>query len=141
MLAHELTVLKAVSKPQLRKGRSYVVKTMDLDTSLRDAGITTHVDLNYWEPEGTSSVMQCLFWPPSANVPFDRFYARAGFVPSTERRTAVEAWRHEGLPELIDWMQSICALPSNSTLRSREATFEAIWRAGELFVVKHPNRS
>jgi hypothetical protein len=137
-VADELKVLRSVSKPALRKGRSYVVKTMELDRALMDAGISTHVDLIYWEPEGTSSIMQCLFWPANANVSYDRFYARAGFVASQEKSAAMEAWRSSGLPALIDWAQWICNLSNGATIRSLEPIFEAYWKSNALTISRHP---
>jgi len=132
-------MINFISKPKLRKGPSYVLKTSQLANALSDAGIDCHIDLHYWVPQGGGSILEGNYWLPNANVPYPRVYVRAGVVPSALRVAASQALLEKGLPLFIKWLQGIIALPPESpALWGRELYFNATYTEQGLATTNQP---
>lgn len=111
-----------VEKPKTWKGLSYVLKTSVLEKALIEAGLDCYVQLVYWTPKQDHkthcSIIEAHYWYPNNNVPYYRFYIRAGVVPSNERENVEALLSNEVLPKLIQWMQRRVNEDLNSTKRS-----------------------
>ena len=139
-MSEALSVLKSVSKPKLRKGMSYVLKTMQLDEALATAKLNPHVDLNYWHPRGGGSILQAFYWLPNDRIDHDRVYVRAGCVQSEQQRDAAAALAGEGLPRFISWVRTLVALPRNSVVSQQKPFFDATYGPDGLTVHHTPSQ-
>jgi hypothetical protein len=120
-----------VEKPALSKKRSYVLKTSVLQTALADAKIDCHMIIRYWTPQiDNGSVLEGEYWLPNQNVPYARVYIRAGSLPKAERRDAFRWLERSVLPSFIQWLTKVLALPDNSPILSKGASFRALYRFG-----------
>ncbi len=135
-----LTVLKSVEKPKLRKGVSYALKIMQLETALVAANLTQHVDLRYWQPLSGGSILQAYYWLASERIEHGRVYVRAGCISSEQRRDAAAALTNEGLPRFIAWVRSLVAQPTNSPILQKKPFFDATYRADGLRVQHTPSQ-
>ena len=135
-----LTVLRSVTKPPLRTGLSYVLKTTQLDTALATAKLAPHVDLSYWEPSGGGSILQAFYWLANESIDQNRVYVRAGCVPSQQRRDAAAALTNEGLPSFIAWVRTLVALPANAPMLHQRPFFDATYGSDGLCVCHTPSK-
>jgi hypothetical protein len=100
----------SISKCKLPKGKSFVLKTSQLDTALSEAGIDCHIDLVYWLPQSGGSILEAQYWLPNENIAYPRFYVRAGVVASELRLRASQALLEEVLPKFIGCGRSLIFL-------------------------------
>ncbi len=131
-------MIDSVSKPKLAKGLSYVLKTSQLAKALLDVGIDCHVDLVYWAPQSGGSILEGHYWLPNENVPYPRVYVRAGAVPSASRAAASEALVDSALPEFVNWLKGILALPDESPALSGLLYFNATYTEQGLVITGQP---
>jgi len=132
------TMIGSVSKPKPAKGLSYVLKPSQLAKALSDAGIDCHVDLVYWMPQTGGSILEAHYWLPNENVAYPRVYVRAGVVPSASRLPASEALLVSALPQFVNWLQGILALPEDSPALHGTLYFNATYTDEGLFVTDQP---
>lgn len=130
--------MDSVSKPKLAKGLSYVLKTSQLAKALSDAGIDCHLDLVYWTPQSGGSILEGQYWLPNENVAYPRVYVRAGAVPSASRLSATEALLASALPQFVNWLQGIIALPDTSPALHGTLYFNATYTDQGLAVTSQP---
>jgi hypothetical protein len=128
----------AIEKPKLPKGKLYVLKTSLLQAALEQAHIDCHVDLHYWVPQSGGSILEAHYWPPNANCSYTRVYVRAGVVPSSEHRAALESLVTSVLPAFIAWLSGIVALPKNSPALQGEPYFNATYNDGRIEISHEP---
>jgi len=131
-------MIQTVSKPKLPKGLSYVLKTSQLEKALSEARIDCHVDLVYWLPQSGGSILEGNYWLANENVPHPRLYVRAGTVPSGLRAAASEALTESALPQFIDWLRGIIALPDKSPRLHETLYFNAAYTERGLVVTDQP---
>jgi hypothetical protein len=134
-----IAVINSVSKPKLRDGLCYVLKTSQLAQALSEAQIDTAVDLRFWTPIGNGSILEAYYWLPNANVSYPRVYVRAGVVPLALRTAASGALAESALPAFIRWLQRIIELPDNSPeLYGGELYFDAQYTENGLTITHQP---
>ena len=109
-----------IDKARIPKGSSFVLRSSAMEEALRAGAIVTEVHLHH---VGPGIFFDAWFWPPRPNVPLERFFVRAGCVPSHQARQAREYVESRVLPDFILWASQILALPSNSPVRRSNQTF------------------
>lgn len=124
-----------IEKCRLPKGRSFVLPSSALSSALEAAGI--HVETSLHHLDG-SQLLEAWFWPPRPGVPCERFYLRAGTVPSTQARAARLHVETSVIPQFIAWATSILALPANSPIRRSEQVF---FRGSDSLAIQHKDDS
>lgn len=132
------TMIESISKPKLPKGLAYVLKTSHLEQALEEAGIDTPVELVYWMPQETGSILEGHYWLANEHVHYARVYVRAGCVAATQRRAAAEALRRLGLPRFVEWLKAIVGLPNDSPKLHTELYFDATYKEDCLSVSTVP---
>ena len=123
-----------ISKPPIRKGLSYVLKTSWLQQIMEENGLNCHVDLNYWVPQSGGSILEAEYWLPNANIPYPRVYVRAGALPSDQRRVAADSMLNTVLPAYAKWLGAVLKLPRNSPALHAKPWFCATFDAGNVQV-------
>jgi hypothetical protein len=68
-----------------------------------------------FELHSIETVVGLLYWLPNKNVLYDRVHLVSGVVYSASRVAALEALVSTVLPEFIMWIQTILAVPEEST--------------------------
>jgi hypothetical protein len=131
--------IASITKPKPPQGLAYVLKTSQLETALATAAIDCHVDLQYWSPQGSRSVLQVQYWLPNARVDYPRLYVRAGTVPQAFRAVAV-AGLSPVWPQFVAWLQGVWALPENSPKLHEAPFFHAYYEADRLQISQYPER-
>lgn len=103
---------------KLPKGQSYPLKPTVLEAALMSANIK--IDVHLIRKPG--DLFDAHYWPPNANVPYERLYVRAGSVPAD--RSAESRHRIETIviPTLVKWLADILAQDRKSP-RRREQQF------------------
>jgi hypothetical protein len=119
--------IAAITKPKPPQGQTYVLKTSQFEMALATAAIDCHVDLNYWSPQGSRSVLQVEYWLPNQRMDYPRLYVRAGTVPSAFRPVAVEGWLTQVLPQLVGWLQGVFGLADRSAKLDEAPFFHAYY--------------
>jgi hypothetical protein len=119
-----------VEKPPLSKKRAYVLKTSVLQRALAEAKIDCHVSIRYWTPRTDGSILEAEYWLPNQNVPYPRVNVRAGSLPKEERRAAFRWLEERAVPSFIHWVTKVLALPDNSPILLKGASFTATYRRG-----------
>ncbi|MES2070273.1 MAG: hypothetical protein V4488_07995 [Pseudomonadota bacterium] len=112
-----------IEKAKLSKGMSYPLKSSFLETAFSAQGISLDAHLRQG---GTSTLFECFFWPPNANVTHERLYIRTSAVPSNKTREARLFIEESVVPELIAWLQGILALAPTATIRREAQRFERV---------------
>jgi hypothetical protein len=108
-----------IKKDKISRNMSYILRSSFLDRAMQDAGITLDVQLNH----GSGRFFDACFWPPNANVPYERLYIQSGSVSSDQANIARVFVETTVIPELISWLVGLLALPSNSPIRRQEQRF------------------
>jgi hypothetical protein len=103
---------------KLPKGHSYPLQPTALEAALVGAGIS--IDLHFIRKPG--DLFDAHFWPPNANVPYDRLYVRVGSVPTEKAAEARHRMEAIVIPSLIKWLADILAQDRKSP-RRREKQF------------------
>lgn len=109
-----------IEKGRIARDRSFALKSSVLERALADAEIVTHTSLVHGDGR---IFFDAYFWRPTFNVPYDRFYVRAGAV---DRRAAPEArafMESEVVPAFIAWARAALVVSPNSTTYHRETYF------------------
>lgn len=114
-----------IDKDKLPKGSSYVLKTSVLQKVIEESGVDLNINLIYCGPPSKMPIFEVHFWLPNANVSYDRFYIRTGFVQSKHRKKISDLVNLIVLPEFIKWASYLVNLPINSTERKQELMFVA----------------
>jgi hypothetical protein len=101
---------------KLSKNESYVLRPSVLSAALAAAGVAidTHLVRN------PGPLFAANFWPPSADVPYERLYVQAGSVPR-ERAAAVR--RHVEdvvVPHIVAWIADILSRDGASPVRREQ---------------------
>ncbi|BDP41835.1 hypothetical protein DAETH_18040 [Deinococcus aetherius] len=109
-----------IEKGPLPKGMSFILKSSTLERALTEADIKIDTHLIH----GAGGIFfDAHFWPPNANVGYERLYVRAGAVPSGVGQAARIYVEGSVLPDLMDWLAGILALPKNSPIRREKQYF------------------
>src|SRR5262249_16181435 len=116
----------------------YVLKTSDLSRALANAGIDCHIDLHYWCPQGGGSILEGMYWLPNENVSYPRVYVRAGVVSSGAYKAARQALVASAVPEFVNWLRGILALPKNSPALYSSPYFNATFSDKGLTIANKP---
>ena len=111
-----------IEKDKIPKSSSFVLRSSKLEEAMNNAGISVETTLQHLN---SPVLFVAYFWPPRPDVPHDRFFIRAGCVPSTHARDARIVVESEVLPEFILWAQHILSLPANSPTRRSDQVFSA----------------
>ena len=111
-----------IEKDKIPKSSSFVLRSSALEEAMKNAGITVETTLQHLN---SPVLFVAYFWPPRPNVPHDRFFIRAGCVPSIQAKNARTLVESEIVPEFIAWAKQILALPSNSPIRRSDQVFSA----------------
>jgi hypothetical protein len=98
---------------KLPKGHSYPLKPTVLEAALASANVL--IDLHLIR--GPGDLFDAHFWPPSANVPYERLYVRAGSVPREKAAEARQRMETIVIPRLIEWLANILAQDLKSPTR------------------------
>ena len=109
-----------IERDKISKSSSFILRSSLLEEAMHLAGISTDTSLHH---VSSSIFFDAHFWPPRPNVPYERFYIRAGCVPtiqSNEARLFVET---HVIPSFIDWASGILSLPNNSPVRRSQQAF------------------
>ena len=130
-------MIENVSKPKLRKGLSYVLKTSQLEQALLNAEINIHTSLDYSQCGG--SILKAFYWLPNPNIEYPRLYICAGVVDSPLRTPASLTLLEEGLPAFINWVRYVIALPDNSPVLFQKPYFNATYTDNCLNIWALPN--
>jgi hypothetical protein len=131
-------MIESISRPKLPRGRSYVLKTSRLADALAVAAVGWHVDLAYWTPRASGSILEGQYLPPNENVPYPRLYVRAGTVPTEMRAAAAAALDQTALPQFVRWAQGLMALPAGSPLLAAGSYFNATFTSEGLAISHQP---
>lgn len=131
-------MIDSVTRPRLAKGLSYVLTTSQLADALADARIDCHINLVYWSPRGTRSILEGAYWLPSENVPHPRVYVGAGAVPSAMLPDAAKALSNAALRQFVRWLGDVLALPENSPALAAGPYFNAAYTEDGLAITDHP---
>lgn len=131
-------MIDSVSKPKLLKGRSYVLKTSQLAKVLSDASIDGHVDLVYWVPQRSGSILEAQYWLPNENIPYSRVYVRAGAVPTALHSAACDSLTNLALPQFGEWLRGVLALPDDSPVLQMTPYFNAAYTEKGLVITNQP---
>ncbi len=129
-------MIDIISKGKLPRGYSYVLKSSELDRFLSENDIKLHTTLNYYWYKEQGHVLDAYYWFPNENVPYERLYIRSGTVRQNDAPKARAEMSQTVLPRFIKWIQSIWSLPENSTLLSREPTFDAVYKDGKIEILE-----
>jgi len=106
-----------IEKDKIPKSSSFVLKSTALQQSMQAAGITVSTSLRH---VSSGIFFDAYFWPPRPGVPYERFYVRAGCVPSSEAQAARQFVESDVLPSFVRWAKEILALPPDSPVRRSE---------------------
>ena len=106
-----------IEKAKCPKGMSYPLRSSVLEQALGEAGIEMDVHLIH---RPSPIFFDAFFWPPRPNVPHERLYVRASAVPGARAREARELVETRVVPELVVWVRSLLALPTDSPIRRAE---------------------
>ena len=101
---------------KLPKGQSYPLKPSILEAAL----VTARIDLDTYLIRSPGKLFDAHFWPPNANVPYERLYVRAGSVPTEQAAVEGDRIEREALPALIEWIGNILAQDPRSPIRREE---------------------
>jgi len=111
-----------IEKDKIPKSNSFVLKSSTLEEAMKNAGISVETTLQHLN---SPVLFTAYIWPPRSNVPHNRFFIRAGCVPSAQAKDARILVETEIVPEFIAWATHILSLPSNSPTRSSDQVFSA----------------
>ncbi|MEA1619166.1 hypothetical protein SOQ14_09565 [Erythrobacter sp. T5W1-R] len=101
---------------KLAKGQSYPLRPTVLEAALACANI--QIDLHLIRTPG--DLFDAHFWPPNANIPYERLYVRAGSVPREQAAEARHGMETVVIPRLIAWLANIMAQDQKSPTRGVE---------------------
>jgi hypothetical protein len=101
---------------KLPMGHSYPLKPTALEAALANADIS--IDLHLIRSPG--DLFDAHFWPPHANVPYERLYVRAGSVPKEQAAEARHKMETVVLPSLVKWIADILAQDRDSPVRREQ---------------------
>ncbi len=103
-----------IEKAKLPKDMSYPLQSSILETEFlaHDICLDAHLVQG-----GSSHLLECFFWPPNPNNNHERIYIRTSATPSVRSHELRLFINDSVIPELIDWIKKILALPPNSTRR------------------------
>ncbi len=127
-----------VTKPKIPRHLSYVLKTSMLETALAEAGIDCTINLHYWTPKSSGSILQAYLWLPNEYFDHTRIWVRAGAVPAAERKEAAEHLAQEALPAFVQWLGQLLKLPDNSPVLFQSPSFDATWNKGKIDITQTP---
>ena len=93
------------------KGLTYPLKSSLLEEAMATNDITTHLTIRY----GLSYMLfEALYWPPTKNIKYDRFYITTGAVEACESIKAKEYLARTVIPKFVNWAGDLTSLPINS---------------------------
>ena len=122
-------MINSIEKPKIPKDYSFVLKTKQLEDLLINNNINIHVDLIYcWHPKQIGSIFEVHFWPPNANVPYERLYIRVGALLKEDAFIAREKMTEIVLPEFVAWFKKISILNENSPIAKTKLRFEVVFQ-------------
>ena len=78
----------SINKPKTYKGLSYPLKSSFLKQAMEEAELDIEVNLHYWTPQILGSILSVDYWLPNEHISGDRFFIRAGAIPSQSRKAA-----------------------------------------------------
>ncbi len=122
----------SIEKPKTYKGLSYVLKSSLLKNALEETGLELNVHLVFWTPQELGPILSAEYWLPNNNVPYDRFYIRAGVVKSEDRKVAQTLMEDVIIPDLVRRIQTIKSLPEDSSKLKSGWFFDANFVDGVL---------
>ena len=105
---------------KLPKGQSYPLKPTMLEAALAIANV--QIDLHLIRAPG--DLFDAHFWPPNANVPYERLYVRAGSVSKEQAAEARHRMETVVIPRLIEWLADIMAQDLRSPTRGVEQAID-----------------
>lgn len=105
---------------KLPKGHSYPLKPKALEAALIRADLT--IELNLIREPG--DLFRAHFWPPNANVPYERLYVQAGTVPKENASEARHRMENVIIPRLVEWLANILAQDLKSTTRRERQSID-----------------
>lgn len=111
-------------REKLPRSLSYPVKTSTVRDALSAAGVDIESHLTFGRRQ---IFLDAHFWPPNANVPYERLSIRVGAVPASEARAARTFMAEQALPALLAWVQNLVSLPARSPRRQAEQYFRQEW--------------
>ena len=109
-----------IEKEKISKNSSFILRSSLLEQAMHEAGISTDTSLRH---VSSRIFFDAYFWPPRPNVPYERFYIRAGCVPTIQSHEARLFVQTHVIPSFIDWASGILSLPSDSPVRRSEQVF------------------
>ena len=112
-------------KSRLPKGYTFPLKPSFLEAALANA----HVEIDTHLIRSSEDLFDASFWPPNHDVPHERLYVRAGFVPSRDGPDARRWVESVMIPKLIDWISGILAQHENSPIRREKQGVAFSWYA------------
>ena len=122
-----------IFKDALPAGQSYALKPSVLDEALKAGAIQTETLLYQWRPGWVESkvLFRANFYPAG------RYYRNqdelltitSHAVPGSLRASARAFIEGAVIPDLINWIAGLEALPVDSTVRREKQSFERKWTA------------
>jgi hypothetical protein len=100
----------------LPKGRCYPLNPTASKAALAGANIC--IDLHLISSPG--DLFDAYFWPPNANVSYERLYVGAGSVPTERAAEAGRRMETVVMPSLVKWVAGILAQDGNSPVRREQ---------------------
>lgn len=122
-----------IVKNALPSGQSYALKPSILEDALKSAAVQTETRLYQWRPGWLESkvLFRAHFYPAG------RYYKNqdelltvtSHAVPASVRAGAKTFIEGRIIPEFIEWITELEALPTGSTVRREKQSFERKWTA------------
>jgi hypothetical protein len=116
-----------IYKESLPAGWSYALKPSLLESAIADAGVRLSVSVHQrYKVWATSApALSATFHPRGSYLGRDEgcFSVTSCAIPSSEREVLQTFAAQVFIPELVDWMMSIEALPQGSTIKRAEQNF------------------
>jgi len=120
-----------IYKDPLRSRQSYPLKASALEAAIASNAVQTPVSLyqrsETWWTDGV--LIRADFYPPGQYYlnETEVLHVTCRSVASNDRKTAQAFLEAVALPELIQWIRQLEALPSNSTVRREKQSFTRSW--------------
>jgi hypothetical protein len=120
-------MISEITKPKIPKKYAYVLKTNQLKQLLEDRNITIDVQLAFWLPEKTGSILEAHFRFPNEIMPHNHIYTLAGALFRSDVQSAKEQLVSIVFPAFIKWLDFYTHLPCDSTHFLNRPYFNAIY--------------
>lgn len=124
-------MINSISKAKVPPGLAYALQTSQLEKALADAKLDYHINLRYHVPYRSPRKVGILYAhyqdSPEENVTVTRIYVSSCAIDSSLRRAASDALLAVALPQFIEWIFRVRALPDNSTAWFKLPSFNATY--------------